>query len=55
MARPAPLYGNPRIFCGFQDAANLDDGDFWPTSYAMLRWSPKVEEQVVALVRAAVA
>ena len=40
---------------GFQDTANLDDGDFWPTSYAMLRWSPKVEEQVVALVRAAVA
>jgi len=39
---------------GFQDAANLDDGDFWPTSYAMLRWSPKVEKQVVALVRAAV-
>lgn len=39
---------------GFQDTANLDDGDFWPTSYAMLRWSPKVEEQVVALVRAAV-
>ena len=39
---------------GFQDAANLDDGDFWPTSYAMLKWSPTVEKQVVALVRAAV-
>ena len=39
---------------GFQDAANLDDGDFWPTSYAMLRWSPAVEKQVTALVRAAV-
>ena len=39
---------------GFQDAANLDDGDFWPTSYAMLKWSPKVEQQVVALVEAAV-
>ena len=39
---------------GFQDAANLDDGDFWPTSYAMLRWSPTVEKQVVALVRAAI-
>ena len=39
---------------GFQDAANLDDGDFWPTSYAMLRWSPAVEKQVAALVRAAV-
>ena len=39
---------------GFQDAANLDDGDFWPTSYAMLKWSPTVEKQVVALVKAAV-
>ena len=38
---------------GFQDAANLDDGDFWPTSYAMLKWSPTVEKQVVALVKAA--
>ena len=29
---------------GFQDAANLDDGDFWPTSYAMLKWSPDGRE-----------
>ena len=39
---------------GFQDAANLDDGDFWPTSYAMLKWSPTVEKQVPALVTAAI-
>src|SRR4029078_13209592 len=39
----------------FQDAANRDDGDFWRTSYAMLKWSAKVEKQVVALVKAAVA
>ncbi len=39
---------------GFQDAANLDDGDMWPTSYALLKWSPVVEEKVVALVKAAV-
>ena len=39
---------------GFQDAANLDDGDMWPASYALLRWSPKVEKQVAALVKAAV-
>jgi uncharacterized protein YdhG (YjbR/CyaY superfamily) len=39
---------------GFQDAANLDDGDFWPTSYALQKWSPTVEKQVVALVRAAI-
>jgi uncharacterized protein YdhG (YjbR/CyaY superfamily) len=39
---------------GFQDAANLDDGDLWPTSYALKDWSAVVEKQVVALVKAAV-
>jgi uncharacterized protein YdhG (YjbR/CyaY superfamily) len=39
---------------GFQDAANLDDGDLWPTSFALVAWSPTVEDRVVALVRAAV-
>jgi uncharacterized protein YdhG (YjbR/CyaY superfamily) len=39
---------------GFQDTANLDDGDLWPTSYALLRWSPAVEKKVVELVKAAV-
>jgi uncharacterized protein YdhG (YjbR/CyaY superfamily) len=39
---------------GFQDAANLDDGDMWPASFALVRWSPKVEKQVVALVKGAV-
>ena len=39
---------------GFQDTANLDDGDLWPASYALLRWSPAVEKKVVELVKAAV-
>lgn len=39
---------------GFQDAAHLDDGDLWPTSYALQKWSPVVEKQVVELVRAAI-
>ncbi|GAB3343734.1 hypothetical protein RMN56_04165 [Micromonospora halotolerans] len=39
---------------GFQDAANLDDGDLWPVSYALQKWSPAVEKKVVALVKAAV-
>ena len=39
---------------GFQDAANLDDGDLWPTSYALKAWSPSVEKQVAALVKAAI-
>ena len=39
---------------GFQDAANLDDGDMWAASFALARWSPAVEDQVAALVTAAV-
>ena len=38
---------------GFQDTANLDDGDLWPTSYALRSWSPAVEKRVVELVEAA--
>jgi uncharacterized protein YdhG (YjbR/CyaY superfamily) len=40
---------------GFQDTANLDDGDMWPTSYALTKWSPVVEKKVVELVQAAIA
>ena len=25
---------------GLQEAANLDDGDLWPVSYAVTKWSP---------------
>ncbi|MEV1111499.1 MULTISPECIES: iron chaperone [unclassified Micromonospora] len=39
---------------GFQDPANLDDGDLWPVSYALRAWSPEVEKRIVELVRAAV-
>ena len=39
---------------GFQDAANLDDGDLWPVSYALKQWSPLVEKKVVELVKAAI-
>jgi uncharacterized protein YdhG (YjbR/CyaY superfamily) len=39
---------------GFQDAANLDDGDLWPVSYAVQKWSPVVEKKVVELVKAAI-
>lgn len=39
---------------GFQEAAHLDDGDLWPVSYALVKWTPAVEKKVVALVRAAI-
>jgi len=37
---------------GFQDAANPDDGDVWPVSYALKKWSPMVEKKVAELVQA---
>ena len=39
---------------GFQDAANLDDGDLWPVAFALQGWSAKVEKRVVELVKAAI-
>jgi uncharacterized protein YdhG (YjbR/CyaY superfamily) len=39
---------------GFQDVANLDDGDMWPTSFALTQWSPDVEKKVVELLKVAV-
>ena len=39
---------------GFQDAANLDDGDVWPVTYALNKWTPAVEKKVAELVTAAI-
>src|SRR6516164_1326425 len=38
----------------FQDAAHLDDGDLWPVSFAVQKWSPAVEQKIAELMRAAV-
>jgi uncharacterized protein YdhG (YjbR/CyaY superfamily) len=39
---------------GFEEAANLDDGDLWPVVYALLEWTTAVEKKVVELVKAAI-
>src|SRR5215468_6425705 len=39
---------------GFQETANLDDGDIWPVAYALQEWSPTVEKKVAELVKAAI-
>lgn len=40
---------------GFQEAANLDDGAFWPTSFAILEVTDSLEEMITQLVRKAIA
>ena len=39
---------------GFDQSANLDDGDLWPTSYALAKLTPAVEKKIIALVKKAV-
>ncbi len=39
---------------GFQHAAQLDDGDLFATSFAVIDFTPAVAEQITALVRKAV-
>jgi uncharacterized protein YdhG (YjbR/CyaY superfamily) len=35
---------------GFQPDASLDDGDMWPTEFAVINLTPSVEAKLVALV-----
>jgi len=51
--QPAAKFGTRYATVGFDPAANLDDGDFWPTAFAVLAWTPAFEERFTALVRAA--
>jgi uncharacterized protein YdhG (YjbR/CyaY superfamily) len=39
---------------GFSDQANLDDGDMWPTAFALTEVTAAVAERIGALVKSAV-
>ena len=39
---------------GFSDTANLDEGDMWPTSYALKELTADTEAEIIALVKKAV-
>lgn len=39
---------------GFSENANLDDGDMWPTSYAILKMTPAVEKQITERIQVAI-
>jgi uncharacterized protein YdhG (YjbR/CyaY superfamily) len=39
---------------GFEDKANLDDGDLWSVGFAVRSWTPQVEQKLTELVRKAV-
>ena len=39
---------------GFNDSANLDDGNMWPASFALVKLTPAEEKKITALVKKAV-
>lgn len=39
---------------GFQEAAHLDEGNLWPSAYAVTKLSPADKKQLIALLKRAV-
>ena len=52
--KPASKFGARYATLGFNDAARLDDGDLWPTEYAVISMSADVTTSIEKLLRRAV-
>lgn len=50
----AQKFGTRYATLGFNDSANLDDGDFWPVGYGLMELTADVEAKIRALVKKAV-
>jgi len=50
----AHRFGSRYSTIGFSDSAKLDDGAFWPTSFALVEMDTKVEAQIRELIRKAI-
>ncbi|UNK69835.1 hypothetical protein [Microbacterium sp. H1-D42] len=51
--KPAAKYESRYATIGFEEAAQLDDGDMWVTSFAILAWTPDTEQTVTEYIRTA--
>ena len=51
--QPAQKFKSRYATLGFSDKANLDDGQMWPTSFALKSLGPKEERRIVELVKKA--
>ncbi len=50
----AQKFGARYATLGFNDAANLDDGEMWPTAFALKELTPSAQAKISALVQRAV-
>ena len=51
--QPAAKFGTRYATCGFNDPAALDDGNMWPTAYALTKLTAAEEKKITALVKKA--
>ena len=52
--KPAEKFGSRYVTVGFEDPATLDDGNVWPTSYAVTKLTKADEKTLTQLVKKAV-
>lgn len=51
--QPAQKFKYRYATLGFNEAARLDEGNMWPTAFALTRLTPEDEKRIAALVRRA--
>jgi uncharacterized protein YdhG (YjbR/CyaY superfamily) len=51
---PAAKFKERYASFGFNQDANLDEGNMWPTSFALVKLTPAEEKKIAALVKRAV-
>ena len=52
--KPGSKFKSRYATLGFEEKANLDDGNMWVTSYALTKLTPAEEKKITALVKKAV-
>jgi uncharacterized protein YdhG (YjbR/CyaY superfamily) len=52
--QPSHKFNTRYCTVGFEDRARLDDGDMWPTAFALRTWTPAVKKRLTELVTTAV-
>ena len=50
----AQRFGTRYNTLGFSDSAKLDEGSFWPSSYALVELTSEVEDRIRELIRKAI-
>jgi len=51
--QPAQKFKSRYATLGFNDPANLDEGDMWPTAFALMKLTAADEKRIAALVKKA--